>query len=667
MALPMLVNNAECGPSNGLQSLSKRFDQDRGFYQDRVITDAAGSSREGFRTHPSPAPYADQDAARFFSHGSHTFNMKDVGASLPSLGVLQVQHRPQITNANWASDFLLHRPASQGPQGASNDAVTHAPVSHIPGPQNAQAWTGMTLRPSFVQPMPMHNQTILPKPDQLSWDREFATQEQSLSASLDQQVEPEASSIDQDELARTAGMLLDTIRDEQNPKFKNSEFMGLMQQLRDREIIVEGNQMVENNTSYAPGSSSSKGKGRAVEPIPYSTGGSYAPSFETTQTPTFLPNHDNLLQQDDLDAYLQRENADYMQFWKDVADTKASRIPPSTEWDHLQHDWDHFEATNSGIRPIEPYQFQHNNPYLLGDSTRIRQNNMQDGQPLSIFESVLELEAVVQRDPSNAQAWYDLGVKQQENEREQKALQALNMAVELDPSHLSSWLALAISHTNDGDRHGTFTAIYDWARRNARYSDATESQLESLSSESAIWDQNSSHQLIDCLMTMARLGSSGGVDADVQIALAVLFNSNEDYEKAQDCFRTALAVRPDDWLLYNRVGATMANNGHAEEALDYYYRALEMNPSYVRARFNLGISCISLKRYQEAAQHILDALVLQESDAAPDVDKLNDKRGLMSRALWDSLKTACLHMQRLDLAILCDQRDLESFRQRFAV
>lgn len=78
----------------------------------------------------------------------------------------------------------------------------------------------------------------------------------------------------------------------------------------------------------------------------------------------------------------------------------------------------------------------------------------------------------------------------------------------------------------------------------------------------------------------------------------------KEYEKAQDCFRTALAVRPDvshflqnnffcqdhilfvtqDWLLYNRVGATMANSGRAEEALDYYYRALELNPAYIRAR-----------------------------------------------------------------------------------
>lgn len=54
-------------------------------------------------------------------------------------------------------------------------------------------------------------------------------------------------------------------------------------------------------------------------------------------------------------------------------------------------------------------------------------------------------------------------------------------------------------------------------------------------------------------------------------------------------------MRPDDPLLYNRVGATLANSGRAAEALDYYYRALELNPSYIRARYNLGISCVNLK------------------------------------------------------------------------
>ena len=178
----------------------------------------------------------------------------------------------------------------------------------------------------------------------------------------------------------------------------------------------------------------------------------------------------------------------------------------------------------------------------------------------------------------------------------------------------------------------------------------------------------SSHErfawLIECLIVMARSDvGAGEVDADIQIALAVLLNTNEEYEKAQDCFKTALAVRPEDWLLYNRVGATMANSGRAEEALQYYYRALELNPTYIRARFNLGISCINLRRYEEAAQHVLDALLLQDSEST--MEGNNDKKGVISNALWDSLKTTCLHMQRADLATLCDLRDVDGFRKRF--
>ncbi|KAL9711600.1 hypothetical protein Ac2012v2_004671 [Leucoagaricus gongylophorus] len=164
-------------------------------------------------------------------------------------------------------------------------------------------------------------------------------------------------------------------------------------------------------------------------------------------------------------------------------------------------------------------------------------------------------------------------------------------------------------------------------------------------------------------MAMVRSDTSGEIDADTQIALAVLLNANEDYQKAQDCFRTALAIRPEDWLLYNRVGATIANSGHPEEALQYYYKALELNPGYIRARFNLGISCINLRRHEEAAQYILDALVLQDNDGVKDA--AGGGRGVTSTALWDSLRTSCLQMQRTDLASLCDARDLEQFRVHF--
>ncbi|KAJ3481810.1 hypothetical protein NLJ89_g12181 [Agrocybe chaxingu] len=45
-------------------------------------------------------------------------------------------------------------------------------------------------------------------------------------------------------------------------------------------------------------------------------------------------------------------------------------------WDKLQSDWDNFEATATGVAPASRYQFQANNPYLLGDSSRTTQHHL---------------------------------------------------------------------------------------------------------------------------------------------------------------------------------------------------------------------------------------------------------------------------------------------------
>jgi peroxin-5 len=72
------------------------------------------------------------------------------------------------------------------------------------------------------------------------------------------------------------------------------------------------------------------------------------------------------------------------------------------------------------------------------------------------------------------------------------------------------------------------------------------------------------------------------------------------------------------------------------------------------------------QRYDEAAQHILDALVLQGQDAAEGPQPLQVSRGVTSAALWDSLKTTYLHLQRSDLASLCDERNLSGIRTALA-
>ncbi|KAG6867862.1 hypothetical protein C0993_010088 [Termitomyces sp. T159_Od127] len=707
MALSMLAGGAECGPSNPLQGISKRFDQDRGLQQDRFGVGTAGPSRETFRSATNPA-IPDQDAARFFSANvspaqlppSDTYDVSALRAALPvqqQAHLLSPQLQKSASAASWAADFAVQRPLfSQTPNATfqGNEVASHPDVVNSSSTSMQQVRSGLPHVPLQWNPMtnirmgPMnysssslgnvHQSTTsssrrswyLRYPSkfndddvEISWDKEFNDQEAALIQTpvVQEQMQTDQTvrqvAVDNDDLARTAGLLLENVRNEQNPKFQNSQFLNLMRKLRDRDIIVEGNQMVENEGQQ---SADVKGKGRAIDSNPWHT------SQISTDTPQAglvsgqphvrfsdsaraqLAEQDVKTEEDANDAYFRQENAEYQQYWNDMRVGDASQAPAAnadvTNWERLQQDWDQFEATTEGIKQVINYQFQDNNPYLTGDSSATRQHRIHAGYH-SLTESVLQLEAAVQHDMNNAAAWYELGVKQQENEREQKAFQALQRSLELDPSHLPTWLALGVSNTNESNRIGTFDAINEWVSRNARYEDVVQGfRAQNPMSADASLAMRYAH-LIDTLIAMARSNTSGIVDADTQIALAILLNTNEEYGKAHDCFLSALAVRPEDWLLYNRVGATMANSGRAEDAL----------------QFNLGISCINLRRYEEAAQHILDALVLQDSDGGHDAPGLNETRGVTTKALWDSLKTTCLHMQRVDLATLCDRRDLEGW------
>ena len=50
--------------------------------------------------------------------------------------------------------------------------------------------------------------------------------------------------------------------------------------------------------------------------------------------------------------------------------------------------------------------------------------------------------------------------------------------------------------------------------------------------------------LVERLIGLARMNPDE-LDPDVQVALGVLFNSGEQYDKAEDCLLAALSVRPD--------------------------------------------------------------------------------------------------------------------------
>lgn len=70
---------------------------------------------------------------------------------------------------------------------------------------------------------------------------------------LEESIKRDEDSIDNDdadELARTAGQLLNNVRHDQSEKFQQSSFLQLMRQLRDREVQVEGDKLVDVSLSH---------------------------------------------------------------------------------------------------------------------------------------------------------------------------------------------------------------------------------------------------------------------------------------------------------------------------------------------------------------------------------------------------------------------------------
>ncbi|CAE6430679.1 unnamed protein product [Rhizoctonia solani] len=671
MALPMLMNGgADCGPSNALQGFAKQFDQDRGAAHDRLDT-RPGQSSSTFRTRPvgAAANPLEQDAMRFFGPSTSSvapvsFDVTALRGALPVVGTPQVAPAPAASG--WAADFArasgsvgaggewaLQMQAQGGMQSGPMSPPTQ--MQRMDGVQRSMAYTPMMNMSSFnhVWPAPAvpMQSTQQPESQIVFPDIEPQTTVEPTH------VEPKphtSSAEERSELAETARQLLNALQHETRPKFQNSQFMGLMRQLRDGEVVVQDGEMVPASEARPAEPALDKGKGKAVEgggtwSTEYST-----PSLQRRKSVHFEPSSDQAQRTEEDDAF---DNADvFYDIYNREHQAASLADPQKDEWAQLQADWDSFEATASGIKPVQPrtYQFQKNNPYLGETRTHAMHRH-----GAGLQQSVLEHEAIVQRDPTNAQAWLALGVKQQENEREQHAIDALREAVLQDPSCMSAYLALAVSYANEGDRVSVHRAIGDWMTGRGAKVRKVGGLGELGVMEGVASVEEIHHEYVSGLLNMARQSSNEEIDADIQIALGVLLNTMEDYSKAQDCFRTALAVRPDDWLLFNRVGATLANSGNPEEAVPFYYKALELNPGYIRARYNLGISCINLRRYEEAAQHLVDALVLQESEG------VNSERGVTSDSLWDTLRSTCLNLQRVDLAVVCETRDLQRFITRF--
>jgi len=258
------------------------------------------------------------------------------------------------------------------------------------------------------------------------------------------------------------------------------------------------------------------------------------------------------------------------------------------------------------MRP-QNYHFNPMNPYVGGENLLEKANFLvSQGQ---IADAILCYEAILGQNPENAEIWCALGLCHTENEQDQTAIYALQKSVQLNPNNAKALLTLSASLINEAQGKAALRTLDMW--------------LSAYMGEKVV-PQNLNHQQTFSEIEQKFLNAAqrrqasnnGSLDSEFFNAMSVLYNLSEDYGKAVECIRKALVISPEDPVLWNRLGATLANSDRSDEAIVTYQRALDLFPTYCRARYNLGVACMNIRSYREAAINFLWSLKIQEGNAS---------------------------------------------------
>ncbi|XP_076010887.1 peroxisomal biogenesis factor 5 isoform X2 [Genypterus blacodes] len=450
-----------------------------------------------------------------------------------------------------------------------------------------------------------------------------------------------------DELRQTANELVAKVDD---PKLQNTEFLRFIRQIGEGSVTVESR--ADKQLTDKAQAQEAHNWASNLKQVSQDSAESWVDEFTTTG-PDFQQAKAAVESDVDFWEKLQQE-------WEEMAKRDAESHPWLSDFDQLLS-----TSYDKG------YQFEEDNPYMSHpDPLAEGVKRMEAGD---IPGAVRFFESAVQREPDNQLAWQYLGTSQAENEQEFAAISALRRCIELKNDNLTALMALAVSFTNESLHRQACEILRDWLKHNPKYSSVWEQSERERQNDSAREREKERSLFTDVqsLFLSAANSDPAQVDPQLQCGLGVLFNLSGEYDKAVDCFTAALSVTPQDYLLWNKLGATLANGSRSEEAVAAYRRALELQPGFVRSRYNLGISCVNLGAHREAVEHFLEALSLQRQ-AAGDGTGAQAARGLggaaatvMSDNIWSTLRMALSMMGESSLYAAADRRDLDTLLAHF--
>ncbi|KAL7495608.1 hypothetical protein ACHAWT_009603 [Skeletonema menzelii] len=284
----------------------------------------------------------------------------------------------------------------------------------------------------------------------------------------------------------------------------------------------------------------------------------------------------------------------------------------------------------------------------------------------NISEAILCFESTLRNiDPEHADAWRMLGRCHTENDEDSKAIVCMTRAIERDPFSPETLLALGVSYVNELDHERAVETLKSWVANHPLYAGmdmegALKEEEDLYGSDEHDFDEGARRGMRQQTMAEMRdverlllraldIDNTADAAADVYEALGVVYNVSRDYDAAVDSFQRAIEVRPDDYQLRNKLGATLANSNRSEEALSSYRVALSLKPKYARGWLNMAIAHSNLHNYSEASRCYLQTLCLNQE----------------AKHVWSYLRIALTCDEKWDLLPLAASQNLGAFHEHF--
>ncbi|OWT37138.1 peroxisome targeting signal receptor [Cryptococcus neoformans Bt1] len=677
------LNGAECGPSNPLKQVAQREGVDHSLFKDRLAPQSS-TQLNAFRSSPSFSPQGQAPVARHANPIPHPFNLSHLSAALaessrsgsasPVPAASQIPLGPNF-ETRW-NDAMVNGLKSSP---SMSQAPPRAPVQWAPPPSQESNW--INGYGEWQSSQEKEKQRAIGSGPQMAHNSSYYSGMPGASMGLSQGMgmgyQPSFSQMYGQNFQQPPASSL-PLEAQLDPRQMEALFARAEEDWKATDAAV----------SQTAEQMDAKGKGKERE----------MPATEETVEETITDNVEETKEAkgdfekvwESLKPEAERLNKlaewerDFSQFTNDEDDLfdvlNESFNRPDVGQASLDQQTDFLQderlamgegvvARDDGIPQIGNYDFSSPSRHLLSLSASYlwTEANHLLASGGSLSEAAIMIEQFITRSTpqertqinvSLTEAWATLGRVHAMDEKEEKALEAFqagSKALEQEGITGKEGIAgemltnLAISYVNESLDLAALSTLHRFLSLThpayAGPAPTTSSPLLT-SPTGSPWVLH--QQMTDSFLALAReqYQNDEKVDPDVQIGLGTLFYMMGEYDQARDCWVAALKERPEDYLLWNRLGATLANGGSSEEAVDAYRRALELKPGFTRAISNLGVACLNIGVHREAAEHFLAALSLHPSQSEGNSQQISND----SAALWGTLRKSFIAMELPDLA-----------------